>query len=116
MTAERTQRARSLRSGGLSFQEVADCLGVGYHAVRGALDPAYKERRRTANGLAERKRLRTATGNSRGRPPKSGATGSPVPPPDVLAERDRIAAIPQTIGMRLLGDPPACRSALGYEI
>lgn len=42
--------------------------------------------------------------------------GAARPPQSVLDERDRRQALPETIGTRLLGDPPPGRSALDQRM
>jgi hypothetical protein len=46
---------------------------------------------------------------------RTAGTGDTPPPPEVIAERDRLYAQPRTLGMAPLGEPLPGRSALAQR-
>jgi hypothetical protein len=103
MTPEQIQQARELRANGASWRSITDRFGVGYHALRKALDPAWAEDVKIRK--AEWYRCSIS-------PDHRFRDYRPVVPEHVLAERERAVNAPRTVTATLMGDPPFERSAL----
>lgn len=114
LSPENLKKAREMYKNMIRFTRIADELGITYHAVRSALDPAFRARR-AASSAAARVRLRCEA-NGEMAPPPSEAVGHEFGRHAADAAydplRDGWLPLRDDLTAVMLGDPPVGRSAL----
>lgn len=105
LSEELLERARELRNQGMPWYRLALELGLkSEHPLRKRMDPDYAKRH-------YQYKLNSGKAND-GVVGGAGAVKRVVPSPEMLAERDRIFALPQSLTASICGDPLPGRSAL----
>lgn len=100
LSPDHIAEARRLRSEGASWAGIAKNLGVGWHAIRRAIDPAYaahERHRNAARRIADRKAVRYSS--------RVEETGTRLSGAEVDRMRRRLPPDTRTPMAVLLGDP-----------